>query len=188
MGGGVFPLLFTEVGYTDDVNSPYDQATNAGHPKPAPAGTVTPGLTQQANIYQAFFNVNARHGDLIAGTFLWGNDYFPYNGSGCGVVDWGLRCNGPAREVVTSHYAQWKHADAERVFAWAHSVYPAIFSGASTSGDFAGYYYRRYAGTGTYLGLQDSSDDIFVHDGAQFRFFNAGAMRTYLDLAARAGF
>jgi hypothetical protein len=177
------------VGYVDDLDSPYDQATNAGLPKPAhAAGTATPGMTQQANIYRALFNVNARHGDLLAGLFFWGNDYFPYNGEACGVVDWGLYCNEPARAVVTDAYSAWKRADADRVFNWAQALYPGFFAGSATSGTAAGYYYRYYPSTGTYLGLQESSGDVFVHNGTQFQFYNAGTLRAFLDMGGRAGY
>lgn len=183
------PIVFTEVGYVDDLNAPYDQASNAGQPKPAhAAGTATPGMTQQANIYQALFNVNARHGDLLAGLFFWGNDYFPANGDACAKVDWGLYCNQPARAVVADAYLAWQRADADRVFSWAQGVYPDLFTGSFESGTALGYYYRYYPATGTYLGLQEASGDVYVHNGRQFQFYNAGALRSFLDLGARAGY
>jgi hypothetical protein len=183
------PIVFTEVGYVDDVNAPYNQQSNAGTPKPAHAeGVATPGQQQQANIYQAFFNTNARHGDLVGGTFWWGNEYFPYNLAVCGTVDWGLYCNAPARQVVASAYAQWRQKDAQRVFAWAQSVYPDFFNGGVTSGTFGGYYYQYYAGSSTYLGLNESTGSVVVHNGREFNFLDVGALRGFLDLAGRAGF
>jgi hypothetical protein len=183
------PIVFTEVGYTDDLNSPFRPASNESAPKPSHAtGTATPGMTQQANIYQAFYNVNAREGDLVAGAFWWGNDYFPTSGLGCDVVMFGLYCNAPAKQVVTDAYTAWKRQDADRVFSWAASVYPGLFNGAITSGTIAGYYYRHHAGTGIYLGLQESTDNIYVHDFGAFNFMNVGALRGYLDLAGRAGY
>jgi hypothetical protein len=183
------PIVFTEVGYTDDLNSPFRPASNESAPKPShAAGAATPGMTQQANIYQAIYNVNARQGDLVAGAFWWGNDYFPTSGLSCDVVMFGLYCNAPAKQVVADAYTAWKHQDADRVFSWAASVYPGLFNGAITSGTIAGYYYRHHAGTGLYLGLQESTDDVYVHDFGAFNFMNVGALRGYLDLAGRAGY
>jgi hypothetical protein len=183
------PIVFTEIGYTDDVNSPFNQQAGATQPEPAhAAGTPTPGMVQQANIYQALFNVNARHGDLVAGTFFWGNDYFPYNAFQCGVIDWSLYCNEPAREVVTSAYAQWRRADADRTFAWAAANYPQLFKGSSSTGAQAGYYYRYYPETATYLGLLESSGEVYVHNGREYNFLDVGPLRTYLDAAGRAGY
>ena len=90
--------------------------------------------------------------------------------------------------VVTDAYTAWKRQDADRVFSWAASVYPGLFNGATSSGTIAGYYYRSHAGTGIYLGLQESTDDIYVHDFAAFNYLNVGALRGYLDLAGRAGY
>lgn len=182
------PIVFTEVGYTDDVNSPHDQGANAGQAVPAhEAGTSTPGMVQQDTIYKALFNVNARHGDLVAGTFFWGNDYYPFNGSGCGVVDWGLRCHALAKATVTSQYAAWKRQDADRVFSWGAAQYPQFFSGAQTSGQLDGYYFRHHAGTQIYLGLNESTGEVYAH-GGPFSFYDAGSLRSLLDLSARAGF
>jgi hypothetical protein len=183
------PIVFTEVGYVDDINAPYDQQSNAGAPKPAhDPGTATPGQQQQANIYQAFFNTNARHADLVAGTFWWGNEYFPYNLGVCGNVDWGLYCNAPARDAVASAYAQWRRQDAQRVFAWARSVYPALFAGNISAGSYLNYYFQYYGGSTTYLGLDENEGTVTVHNGRDFNFYKVGPMRPYLDLAAEAGF
>jgi hypothetical protein len=183
------PIVFTEVGYVDDLGAPFDQASNAGQPKPAHApGTSTPGMAQQANIYQALFNVNARHGDLVSGFFFWGNDYFPANADHCANVDWGLYCNAPARAVVTDAYLAWERADAARVFDWAQAVYPDLFGGPFESGAALGYFYRYYPSTGTYLGVHEASENVVVHHGRQFQFFNAGPLRGYLDQGRLAGY
>lgn len=183
------PIVFTEVGYVDDLDAPLDHSSNAGQPKPVhAAGTATPGMTQQANIYQALFNVNARHANLVSGLFFWGNDYFPTNPDACAKVDWSLYCNHPARAVVTNAYRAWKRADADRVFTWAQDVYPGLFGGTFESGTALGYHYRYYSATGMYLGLHEASDDVYVHNGGQFHFYNAGTLRSFLDMGAHAGY
>jgi hypothetical protein len=182
------PIVFTEVGYIDDVDSPFTPAVHELAPLPAGAVMPTPGMTQQGNIYQSFFVANARHNDLVAGTFWWGNDYFPGGGAGCGVVTFGLYCNAPGKQAVSDGYAAWQRKDADRTFNWAAANYPSLLSGSTTSGTLGGYYYRYHTGTGTYLGLQEATGDVFVHNGREFNFVDLGPLRTYLDIAGRAGY
>jgi hypothetical protein len=183
------PIVFTEVGYTDDLDSPWQSAAGEGSAARAhAAGTSTPGMQQQANIYQAFFNVNARHADLVAGTFWWGYEYFPARADLCSYVGFSTYCNPAATGVIADAYQRLRRQDTDRVFSWAASVYPQFFSGAVTGGVFGDYYYRYHAGSGTYLGLQESTGDVYVHDGRAFNFMNVGALRNYLDPAAAAGY
>lgn len=183
------PIVFAEVGYADDVDSPWRPAMNEGNPKPAhAAGTSTPGMQQQANIYQAFFNVNALHGDPVAGTFWWGYEYFPARADLCNYVAFSVYCNPSARDVIAAGYQGWLRKDADRVFSWAASVYPTLFAGGASSGVYAGYYFNYYPSTGVYLGLQESTGELYVHDGSRFNFMSAGALRNYLGAAGAAGY
>jgi hypothetical protein len=183
------PIVFTEVGYTDDVDSPWATASNEGSPAPAiAASTPTAGMQQQSNIYQAFFNVNALHGDLVGGTFWWGYEYFPARADLCSYVAFSVYCNASATGVVANAYQGWRRKDADRVFTWAASVYPTLFGGNTATGVYAGYYYRYHAASGIYLGLQETTGEIYVHDGNRFNFLDAGTLRDYLNLAAAAGY
>ncbi len=98
------PLVFTEFGYTDDIASPALQGAALGTPEPASAG-VSPGQQQQQNIFQAFFNVNARNNYLIRGAFIWGvsaiSDY------DCNNIVFGIYCKASA-ETVKKTYGDWK--------------------------------------------------------------------------------
>jgi hypothetical protein len=78
--------------------------------------------------------------------------------------------------------------DADRVFDWAASVLPGFFSGATSTGTLGPFYYRFHAGTETYLGLQEATGDVYVHNGREFNLMDVGPLRTYLDQAGRAGF
>ena len=182
------PIVFTEIGYTDDVNSPFDQESTVGHPElPYDATHPTPGMVQQQNIYQTLFTVNARHGELASGMFFWGNDYFPYNPGSCDVIEWTLRCR-PARQAVTNAYAAWKRADALRVFDWAASVFPQFFGGTGSIGTYQGFYYRYYPQPANYLALKEDEETIVVHNGRDWVMANVGTLRNFLNLAAFAGF
>ncbi len=98
------PLVFTEFGYTDDIASPALQGAALGTPEPVSAG-VSPGQQQQQNIFQAFFNVNARNNYLIRGAFIWGvsaiSDY------DCNNIVFGIYCKASA-ETVKKTYGDWK--------------------------------------------------------------------------------
>lgn len=99
------PLVFTEFGYTDDVGATAIQGSNLGMPEPAATGVVSPGQQQQQNIFQAFFNVNARNNYLIRGAFIWGvsaiSDY------DCNNIVFGIYCKASA-ETVKKTYGDWK--------------------------------------------------------------------------------
>ena len=73
-------------------------------PEPA-GGGVTPGQLQQQNIFQAFFNVNARNNNLIRGAFIWGvsaiGDY------DCNHIVFGIYCK-PSAETVKQVYEGWR--------------------------------------------------------------------------------
>lgn len=99
------PLVFTEFGYTNDVGATAIQGASLGTPEPASTGGVSPGQQQQQNIFQAFFNVNARNNYLIRGAFIWGvstiSDY------DCNHVVFGIYCKASA-ETVKKTYGDWK--------------------------------------------------------------------------------
>ena len=105
------PVVFTEFGYNDDLASPYLPSSNTGSPEPAyTAATPTAGMIQQQNVYRAFYDVNTRYGDLVAGTFIWGNDYFPLNPRACSEIGSTLYCR-PAAQTVSAAYDAWKRRD-----------------------------------------------------------------------------
>lgn len=174
------PIVFTEWGYTNDVNAPYVQGSRLGAAEPA---GPTAGTTQQSNILQAFFNANARNGGLVQGSFLWGVNF--QDPADCTHVTFGVYCK-PAAATLTSAYAAWQLADAGRVFDWAERVFPQLFPAPGAAGSIAGYDFRYYAATGTYLAVKDGR--IVLHDGARWNLQDVGPLRGFLDMAAAQGF
>jgi len=114
--------------------------------------------------------------------------YFPARADLCSYVAFTVYCNSSARDVLAAAYQAWLRKDADRVFSWAASVYPALFGGSTSSGVYAGYYFRYHPAAAVYLGLQESTGELYVHDGGRFNFMDAGALRNYLDAAAAAGY
>jgi hypothetical protein len=177
------PIVFSEWGYTNDLASPYLQGARLGQAmQPAPAGAD--GITQQANIIQAFFTVNARYGDLVHGSFLYGVGMQDPND--CGQVTFGVYCKPASSQALADAYAGWLRADADRVFDWAQNAYPQYFPGTAPTGSALGYLYRHYDATGNYLGLRDGR--LYVHNGRDWNFLDVGAFRTYLDAVGRIGY
>jgi len=76
--------------------------------------------------------------------------------------------------------------DSDRVFNWAESQYPSLFSPAApASGQAQGYYYRYYSGSNSYMGTKDGHGYYLVPGGA---ITDVGAVSTYLGTAGAAGF
>jgi uncharacterized protein (TIGR03437 family) len=107
------PIVFTETGYTDDVRSPTNSGINHGGPLPlVPSSGITPGMQQQINIYQAFFNVNARYNDLVTGAFFWGHEMDVVTEVSspmwwCSHVTIGGWCK-PAERILADVYGRWQ--------------------------------------------------------------------------------
>jgi hypothetical protein len=100
-------IVFTEFGYTDDVGAPAHASSNlrAVEP-PRDASASTDGMRQQQNILQAFFNVNARHDDLVRGAFLWGNQVFSGNVQWqCDHISFTLYCR-PSAKTISDIYGK----------------------------------------------------------------------------------
>lgn len=179
-------IIFTETGYVDDINSPSNAALNITMPEPAYSeNSPTNGMLQQANIYQSFYNVNERYGDVVAGTFFWGNDYFPYYSISCRQIDFTLHCH-PAKNVVANAYSKWLTKDINRVFAWAEYRFPQLFPPGSATITASGYILRYYPSTQTYLAVKDGK--VFVHNGKEWNYSDVGTLRGYLDAAGDQGF
>ena len=150
--------------------------------QPGAAGAA--GITQQRNIIEAFFNVNARYDDLVSGGFFWGMG-FPDPGD-CAKVSFGVYCKPESAQALADGHARWLRADADRVFNWAQAAFPQHFQGASSSGTVSGYYYRFYPATGTYVGVRDGR--VYLHNGRQFVYQDVGSFRVFLDAAASVGY
>jgi hypothetical protein len=176
-------IVFYEWGYTNDLAAPYLQGSRLG--EAMQSGTAgSDGITQQANIIQAFFNVNARHGDLVHGSFLYGVGMQDPND--CQQVTFGINCKPASAQALAAAYANWQKADVDRVFDWAQSAYPAYFPGTATTGSELGYLYRHYDATGNYLGMRDGH--VYVHNGRDWNFLDVGVFRTYLDAVGQLGY
>jgi hypothetical protein len=177
------PIVFSEWGYTNDLASPYVQGARLGQPmQPAPLGAD--GISQQANIIQAFFNVNARYGDLVHGSFLYGVSMQDPND--CQQVIFGIDCKPGSSQALADAYAKWLRSDANRVFDWAQNTYPQYFPGTAPTGSALGYLYRHYDATGNYLGVRDGR--LYVHNGRDWNFLDVGSFRSYLDGVGRLGY
>lgn len=176
-------IFFSEWGYTNDIAAPFIQGSRLGAAmQPGAAGAA--GITQQRNIIEAFFNVNARYDDLVSGGFFWGLG-FPDPGD-CAKVSFGVYCKPESAQALADGHARWLRADADRVFNWAQAAFPQHFQGASSSGTVSGYYYRFYPATGTYVGVRDGR--VYLHNGRQFVYQDVGSFRSFLDAAAAVGY
>lgn len=100
------PIVFTEFGYTDAVESPFDPPAGAN----ASLGLrdssgATSGMLQQKNIFQAFFNVNERNKNLVSGTFIWGTQVFTDSPYLCSEVNFNMYCK-PLQETIKNIYGK----------------------------------------------------------------------------------
>jgi lysyl endopeptidase len=77
-------------------------------------------------------------------------------------------------------------SDAKRLFNWAETAYANFFPGRGAPGAQLGYAYRYYAATGNYLAVKDGR--VVVHNGANWKFLDVGAVADYIAQAAAAGF
>lgn len=176
-------IFFSEWGYTNDIAAPFIQGSQLGAAM-QPGAVGAAGVTQQRNIIEAFFNVNARYNDLISGGFFWGLGF--QDAGDCQKVTFGVYCKPEAAQALANGYARWLQADVGRVFNWAQAAFPQVFSGAPSSGSTNGYLYRFYPETGTYLGVRDGR--IYVHNGREFNLLDVGSFRSYLDVAGQTGY
>ena len=74
----LLPIVFLEFGYVNVIESPYQAnygeftawsfTDNNGN-------SFDDSQETQANIYEAFFNVNQQNSNLVSGAFLWGHDW-----------------------------------------------------------------------------------------------------------------
>ena len=114
--------------------------------------------------------------------------YFPANATECSLVSFNPYCNAGATQAITGAYLQQTRQDAARVFAWAQAVYPSLFAGTAANGVFGAYYFSYFPGSDIYIGVEEATGEVYVHNGRNFNFFDAGSLRTYLDMAGRAGY
>jgi hypothetical protein len=72
------PIVFLEFGYVNAVKSPFQANYSEFEPwtfEDLNGNGLDDSQETQANIYQAFFNVNQQYNNLISGAFLWGHDW-----------------------------------------------------------------------------------------------------------------
>ena len=127
--------------------------------------------------------MNARHGHLVQGAFLYGVN-FP-NPADCTQVTFGVYCK-PGAQALATAYERWLHADADRVFNWAERLFPNIFPAGGAPGALEGFYFRHYASTQTYLAVKDGR--VYLHNGREWNLADVGTLRSFLDLAGAQGF
>ncbi|MFC4161785.1 reprolysin-like metallopeptidase [Chitinimonas lacunae] len=77
--------------------------------------------------------------------------------------------------------------DSDRVFNWAQATYSSVLYPAnSNSLTGAGYYYRHYSGSNTYLGTQNNR--VYFLDGNTGQLSDMGDLSHYLTQAINAGY
>lgn len=97
--------------------------------------------------------------------------------------------NGTASTTVTVGEGCTVSADSssDRIFDWAEARYRHLFEApGAASQTLAGYYYRYYPVTQTYLGTKDG--DIWYLDGYTGMMFNVGRIEAFLPAAAADGY
>jgi predicted Zn-dependent protease len=83
-------------------------------------------------------------------------------------------------------YGYAGQADANRLFNWAEQVYPSLFAPAGVgSVDGYGFQYRHYAGTGSYVGVQNGQIYYLPPGGS---LLDLGPVSQFTSAATGAGF
>lgn len=94
--------------------------------------------------------------------------------------------NGDYLENSWNFMKNFRLSDSDRVFNWAESLYPSLFSpGQPASQEAQGYYYRYYSTTNSYIGSKDGLGYYLVPGGG---ITSVGPVSTFLTTAGQAGF
>lgn len=182
------PIVFTEYGVVNDVGVPSDQQSNIGKPVTGrDANGVTDGMRQQANLHNAFFNVNERYNRLVAGAFVWAN--YMMDGAAtaneCQRVTHHIPCSPPAQAAIAAGYASVNEASM-RVLNWAESALPTFLPTLGVAATVNGIGCRSYPTTGNYLCIRDGR--VLAHNGREWQLLDVGAVADFLPAARAAGF
>lgn len=181
------PIVLLEFGFTDHVNAAYHPASGEGEFKPEyTEENPTDGMLQQRNLFSSFYSVNAQFDNLVAGTFVWGHDYYPTTQNyQCKLTAFSVLCS-PARFTLADAYGNWRAIDTDRIFEWAEAAFPQFFPSGQVSQEALGFRFRYYPQTNTYLAMQDET--LYLHNEADWNVLNIGSLREFLDVAGAAGF
>lgn len=111
----------------------------------------------------------------------WAADVFPgINGVGGlpkDVESFGLFASAlEARQALNS----WRRVAADRLMNWAEIKYADLFPGSAQSATEGPYYYRYYPASDTYLGIDERSGSVLVHNGRSFNMAVIGPLATVL--------
>ncbi|MFO1315632.1 MAG: hypothetical protein U1F58_08495 [Burkholderiales bacterium] len=121
------PIVFTEMGFTDDVATVTNPQANAGVAEPQRDATgSTPGMRQQSNVLEAFFNVDEQYGNLVRGAFLWGTMTFRDAPWLCDTIYFNIYCKAAA-EVVRSVYGGWRAIEWMPAVEYYHAAFDHYF-------------------------------------------------------------
>ncbi|MFN9476492.1 hypothetical protein [Acidovorax sp.] len=182
------PIVFTEYGLVNDIGVPVNQQNNVGRPLTGRDSTgISDGMRQQANLYQAFFNVNERNNRLVAGGFVWA-DYMlngPTQMVHCRDVTHHILCSPPAMSAIGASYAQ-QNSDSTRVLNWAEHALPTFLPSIGTQVRINNVDCRSYSSTGNYLCIRDGR--VLAHNGREWQMLDVGGVADFLPLAKAAGF
>jgi len=102
------PILFLECGYTDVISAPAFPTSNEWTVRTfldTNGNGIDDGYEQQANIYQAFLNVNRRSNNLVLGAFFWGNGIFTNFPAQTTYINTGVYRK-PSEQVIRQAYGQ----------------------------------------------------------------------------------
>lgn len=111
----------------------------------------------------------------------WATDVFPgINGVGGlpqDVESFGLFASAlEARPALNS----WRRVAADRLMDWAEIKYADLFPGSAQSAVEGPYYYRYYPASDTYLGMDERSGSVLVHNGRNFNMAVIGPLANVL--------
>jgi len=111
------PILFLEYGYVNSMGSPYQANHSEYNPvvfEDNNSNQLDDGEETQANIYQAFFNVNENNNRIVSGTFLWGNEMandYEWANNWLPLRNFGIR-DKLAEDVVSNYYADFDNVQS----------------------------------------------------------------------------
>ena len=135
----------------------------------------------QAQFLKDFVEALAGRVDRI---YYWSTDIFPgINGVGGLPAD--IESGGlfSSAETPRPAVASLRRAAANRLFDWAERTYPNLFPGPASSNSSGPYYFRYYPEPGNYVGVDERSNTVVLHNGRDWGFAAVGALRDVLRLA-----
>lgn len=76
-----------------------------------------------------------------------------------------------------------RRAASDLLFDWAETKYQTLFPTKSPSAVSGPYYYRYYPATQMYLGIEEATNSILLHNGRDLILFRVGALRDFMSVS-----